>query len=99
MTDIALIDDADELIAELEALLAAQKRFFNMPRSKQAAILCKDKRFQDWIRAEDEADAKQYILRRFSLHTGSRKDLDHEDYAVVWKEFMQNWDEYKRNAE
>lgn len=67
----------------IEARPQGKPRFHEMKPSQQAALRCRQRDFQVWIGAEDEADAAMRIRRRCKVDSRSALDADAEA-AQTW---------------
>ena len=71
---------------------SGKRRFDEMPRSQQAALLCADERFQDWMEAADEDQCATLVRLRCRVH--SRAILDTDDKAAgLWLDLKQQYRE------
>ena len=52
----------------------APRPFAELPQSQQAALRCKERKFQDWLGTENENECVFHLYDR--LHIKSRRELD-----------------------
>lgn len=61
--------------------------------SAECAMLCKDKRFQQYVSAKNEAEAITNV--RHICQVESRSEFDrNEDAAMMWQKVKKNYDEW-----
>ena len=81
---LALLSDAEVSVKE-EIADKTKRAFTDLPLSQQAALLCKDVRFQKFMKADDENDAAMWLCERH--HITSRSQLDRPDLSDIATQF------------
>lgn len=91
MTDLAKLDDLDELLADIDRKMERTK-FHEMQRSKQAGILCKREDFQQFVKCKDDIEAANYVRCMFGVST--RTHLNQKRFTYLWHKFVTEYMEW-----